>query len=72
MLEVIEDAAQYLDDVVKETNESYKKHATTAVTMFGDQAKGTQSAVLAAGYLRAAVHNVRSLRDLPHARHRRS
>ncbi|MFZ2749522.1 MAG: hypothetical protein WAZ15_04380 [Propioniciclava sp.] len=64
VLEAIEDAVQYLDDVVKETSESYKKHAATAVTMLGDQAKGTQSAVFAAGYLRAAVHNVRSLRDL--------
>lgn len=64
VLEAIEEATLYLDSVVEEASSAYQTHGGTAVTMFGDQAEGSRIAVYAAGYLKAAAHTVRSLRDM--------
>lgn len=63
VLEELEEAMRYLDYIVEGARGSYRVHAETAVTMFGDPVKGAMTATYAAGQLNAAAKSIRSLRE---------
>lgn len=64
VLKHISDTLQYLDDVLDTASAAYSAHAGTAVTVFGDETRGSESAVYTGGILKAATHSLRGLRDL--------